>query len=121
MVVSDVMAVIDPYRHNTARPVPVAETTQKRAFGGEFSRWRQRQVTADTVRGQRRTSYCWGRSEMIASGFRFVGTVRIGMHAKPLLRENPKETTEAYDEVVIVISPGRVLDRKELATERNGR
>ena len=29
MVVSDVMAVIDPYRHNTARPVPVAETTQR--------------------------------------------------------------------------------------------
>jgi hypothetical protein len=26
MVVSDAMAVIDPYRHNTARAVPVAET-----------------------------------------------------------------------------------------------
>jgi|HubBroStandDraft_4_1064222.scaffolds.fasta_scaffold921962_1 hypothetical protein len=33
MCVSECMAVIDPYCHNTARAVPVAETGEKRAFG----------------------------------------------------------------------------------------
>jgi imidazolonepropionase-like amidohydrolase len=48
-----------------------------------------------------------------------IGTVQVGKRANLLLlRENPAETIEAYDEIAKVILRGRVLDRKELAADR---
>jgi imidazolonepropionase-like amidohydrolase len=48
-----------------------------------------------------------------------VGTVQVGKRANLLLlRENPAETIEAYDEIEKVILRGRVLERKGLAANR---
>jgi imidazolonepropionase-like amidohydrolase len=47
---------------------------------------------------------------------REIGTVEIGKRANLLLlRENPAQTIQAYDEIVTVILRGRVLDRAKLA------
>jgi len=48
-----------------------------------------------------------------------VGTVQVGKRANLLLlQENPTESIEAYDKIVMIISRGRVLERKELAADR---
>ncbi len=45
-----------------------------------------------------------------------VGTVEVGKRANLLLvRADPRQTVQAYDEIVKVIVDGRVLDRDELA------
>jgi imidazolonepropionase-like amidohydrolase len=45
-----------------------------------------------------------------------IGTVEVGKRANLLLlRADPRQTVEAYDEIVKVIVGGRVLDREELA------
>jgi imidazolonepropionase-like amidohydrolase len=50
---------------------------------------------------------------------REVGTVQAGKRANLLLlRKNPAQTIQAYDEIVKVILHGRVLDRSELAANR---
>jgi len=50
---------------------------------------------------------------------REIGTVQAGKRANLLLlRENPVQTIEAYDEIVNVILHGRALDRAELAANR---
>lgn len=50
---------------------------------------------------------------------REVGSVQAGRIANLLLlRKNPAETVDAYDEIVTVILRGRVLDRAELAANR---
>ena len=50
---------------------------------------------------------------------REIGTVQVGKRANLLLlRENPAETTEAYDKIVKVILHGRALNREELAATR---
>jgi imidazolonepropionase-like amidohydrolase len=52
---------------------------------------------------------------------REIGTVQVGKRANLLLlRENPAQTIEAYDELVKVILHGRVLDRAGLAANRTG-
>jgi imidazolonepropionase-like amidohydrolase len=44
-----------------------------------------------------------------------VGTVQVGKRANLLLlRENPTETIEAYDQIVKIILRGKVIDRKKL-------
>ena len=48
-----------------------------------------------------------------------IGTVQPGMRANLLLlRMDPTQTIQAYDEIVKVILHGRVLDRAELAAKR---
>ena len=48
-----------------------------------------------------------------------IGTVEVGKRANLLLlRADPRQTVQAYDEVVKVIVGGRVLDRDELAADR---
>jgi imidazolonepropionase-like amidohydrolase len=48
-----------------------------------------------------------------------IGTVEIGKRADLLLlRADPRQTVQAYDEIVKVIVGGRVLDRAELAADR---
>jgi imidazolonepropionase-like amidohydrolase len=50
---------------------------------------------------------------------REIGTVQPGMRANLLLlRMDPSQTIQAYDEIVKVILHGRVLDRAELAAKR---
>jgi imidazolonepropionase-like amidohydrolase len=50
---------------------------------------------------------------------RDIGTVEPGRRANLLLlREDPTQTIQAYDEIVKVILHGRVLDRAELAANR---
>ncbi|WP_129645609.1 amidohydrolase family protein [Peristeroidobacter agariperforans] len=50
---------------------------------------------------------------------REVGSVQAGRIANLLLlRKNPAETVDAYDEIVTVILRGRVIDRAELAANR---
>jgi imidazolonepropionase-like amidohydrolase len=50
---------------------------------------------------------------------REVGSVQAGRIANLLLlRKNPAETVDAYDEIVTVILRGRVFDRAELAANR---
>jgi len=50
---------------------------------------------------------------------REIGTVQPGMRANLLLlRMDPTQTIQAYDEIVKVILHGRVLDRAELAAKR---
>jgi len=48
-----------------------------------------------------------------------IGTVEAGKRANLLLvRSDPRQTVQAYDEIVKVILGGRVLDRKTLAANR---
>jgi imidazolonepropionase-like amidohydrolase len=48
-----------------------------------------------------------------------VGTVQVGKRANLLLlRADPRQTVQAFDEIVKVIVGGRVLDREELAVNR---
>ena len=48
-----------------------------------------------------------------------IGTVQPGKRANLLLlRKDPTQTVEAYDEIVKVILRGRVIDREELAANR---
>ena len=50
---------------------------------------------------------------------REIGTVQAGKRANLLLlRKDPTQTVEAYDEIVKVILRGRVIDRAELAANR---
>lgn len=50
---------------------------------------------------------------------REIGTVQPGKRANLLLlRKDPTQTIEAYDEIVKVILRGRVIDRKELEANR---
>jgi imidazolonepropionase-like amidohydrolase len=48
-----------------------------------------------------------------------IGTVEPGKRANLLLlRKNPTQTVEAYDEIVKVILRGRVIDRAKVAANR---
>ncbi|HYX74193.1 MAG TPA: amidohydrolase family protein [Steroidobacteraceae bacterium] len=48
-----------------------------------------------------------------------IGTVEMGKRAHLLLlRSDPRQTVQAYDEIVKVIVGGRVFDRAELAADR---
>ncbi|MEA3179805.1 MAG: hypothetical protein QOI59_3328 [Gammaproteobacteria bacterium] len=50
---------------------------------------------------------------------REVGSIEPGKRANLLLlRANPTQTIQAYDEIVKVIVRGKVLDREELAAGR---
>jgi len=50
---------------------------------------------------------------------REIGTVQIGKRANLLLlRENPAQTIQAYDEIVKILLHGRVVGRSELAANR---
>jgi imidazolonepropionase-like amidohydrolase len=51
---------------------------------------------------------------------REIGTVQAGKRANLLLlRKDPAQTVEAYDEIVKVILRGRVMDREDLAANRS--
>ena len=53
---------------------------------------------------------------------REVGTVRSGKRANLLLlRKDPTVTIDAYQDIVKVILRGRVIDRAELAADRNAK
>jgi len=48
-----------------------------------------------------------------------IGTVEVGKRANLLLvRSDPRQTVQAYDEIVEVILGGRVLARETLAANR---
>ena len=48
-----------------------------------------------------------------------IGTVEVGKRANLLLlRADPRQTVQAYDEIVKVILGGRLFDREELAADR---
>ena len=50
---------------------------------------------------------------------REIGTVQVGKRANLLLtRQDPTQSTEAYDDIVKVILRGRVIERDELAAPR---
>ena len=50
---------------------------------------------------------------------REIGTVQPGKRANLLLlRKDPTQTVETYDEIVRVFLRGRVIDRTELAANR---